>query len=359
MDLSFTQDQDALRGLARQIFTGHLTREQLHEVEAGEEWFDRELWASLAKANLLGIAIAEEYGGSGFGLIELCLLLEETGRAVAPLPLFPTLVLGALSISRYGTEDQKRRYLPGVVDGSVVLTAAMSGDASTTSVKALAMNGEWRLDGIASDVPAAHIASRMLVPARTADGVRLFLVDLASTVLTRNETTNGEPHFSVELHGREGEPLGNETTFDFMLEHALVGLCAMQVGVAERALRLTADYTSSREQFGRPLGSFQAVQQRAADCYIDVEAMRWTMWQAAWRLSERLPATEEVAIAKFWAADGGFRVVAAAQHLHGGIGVDLEYPLHRYSQWARQIELTLGGATAHLARLGGLMAQCP
>jgi alkylation response protein AidB-like acyl-CoA dehydrogenase len=131
------------------------------------------------------------------------------------------------------------------------------------------------------------------------------------------------------------------------------------VGVCEEALRLTAEYTKTREQFGRVIASFQAVGQRAAEAYIDTEAIRLTAIQAAWRLASGLPAAEEVAVAKFWAADGGQRVVHAAQHLHGGMGVDRDYPLHRYFLWAKQLELTLGGATTQLRHLGALLASEP
>src|SRR5204863_8026962 len=133
---------------------------------------------------------------------------------------------------------------------------------------------------------------------------------------------------------------------------ALVGLCAMQLGVAERALRIAAGYTTEREQFGRPIGSFQAVQQRMADAFIDVGAIRWTMWQAAWLLGEGRQAMREAGIAKFWAAEAGARVAATAQQVHGGIGIDTTYPLFRYFLWAKHNELTLGPASAHLARLG-------
>jgi alkylation response protein AidB-like acyl-CoA dehydrogenase len=139
------------------------------------------------------------------------------------------------------------------------------------------------------------------------------------------------------------------------MQRAVLGLCALQVGVVERALRLTAEYTSKREQFGKPLATFQAVGQRAADAYIDVEAIRWTTWQAAWRLGAGEPAAPEIAIAKFWAAEAGHRVVYAAQHLHGGIGLDLDYPLHRYFLWSKQIELSLGSATRQLERLAMLL----
>ena len=138
---------------------------------------------------------------------------------------------------------------------------------------------------------------------------------------------------------------------------ALVGLCAIQLGVAERALRMAAAYTTEREQFGRPIGSFQAVQQRLADAFIDVEAIRWTTWHAAWLIAHDRPADRAARIAKFWAAEAGARVAASAQHVHGGIGIDTTYPLHRYFLWAKHNELALGSATAQLARLGNAYAR--
>ena len=140
-------------------------------------------------------------------------------------------------------------------------------------------------------------------------------------------------------------------------ERALVATCSLQVGVCERALEITSSYVSERHQFGAPLGSFQAVQHRAADCYVDLEAMRWVHWRAAWRLSENLPAFRETRVAKFWAAEAGARIAGAAQHLHGGMGVDLDYPIHRYFLRARQLELSLGGATPQLVTLGRDMAR--
>jgi len=176
--------------------------------------------------------------------------------------------------------------------------------------------------------------------------------------------TSRAPQFRVTLSAAAvsdddvvGDPGRGAAVIEWLVPRALVGLCALQAGVVEQALHLTAEYTKKREQFGRPIGSFQAVAQRAADMYIDTEAVRLTMWHAAWRLAHGLPAAEEVAVAKFWAADAGQRVVCAAQHLHGGIGVDVDYPLHRYFLWAKEIELTLGGAQVQLVRLGTAMAE--
>ncbi len=156
-----------------------------------------------------------------------------------------------------------------------------------------------------------------------------------------------------------GSPDGGAAIVEWIVERAQAGLCAIAVGVCEEALRLTAEYTKTREQFDRPIATFQAVGQRAADAYIDTEAIRLTAWQAAWRIAEGLPASAEVAIAKYWAAEGGQRVVHAAQHLHGGMGVDRDYPLHRYFLWAKHLELTLGGATPNLLKLGAMLAADP
>jgi alkylation response protein AidB-like acyl-CoA dehydrogenase len=369
MDLGFTSDQDALSDLTARILAAHATTERLKQVEADPDRFDRALWVELARANLLGAGVAEEHGGIGGGLVEVCLLLEQAGAAVAPVPLWPTLVLGALPVARHGSGELRTSLLRGVTSGDLVLTAALAepdaDDPSRPETVATWEGDAWRLEGVKVAVPAAHLAERILVPARSNGGVGIFLLDPRSGAVGRERqiSTGGEILTTLTLDGAAVpedevlvEPGTDADAVARLYDEALIGLCALQVGMAERALRMTAAYLSEREQFGRPLATMQAVQQRAADAYIDVEAIRWTMWQAAWRLDEGLPASDEVAIAKFWAAEGGHRVLTAAQHLHGGIGVDLEYPLHRYTLGAKHVELTLGGASRQLARLGASMA---
>jgi hypothetical protein len=372
MDFALNDEQEAVRDLAQQILEGHVTQERLKEIEAGAQQIDRRLWAELARANLLGIGLPEDAGGSGLGFVELFLLLEQVGRTVAPVPLLPTLVLGALPIAEHGTSEQRQRYLPPVVAGDLVLTAALAevGTEPTRPVTTARRDGAgWRLDGVKVCVPAADVAGRVVTPARTGeDTVGLFLVDPTGEGVQADDqqTTSRQPEQRLELVGAPvpaedvlGDPEGGAPMLDWLLERATVAYCAVAVGVCEEALRLTAEYTRTREQFDRPIASFQAVGQRAADAYIDTEAVRLTAVHAAWRLASGLPAAEEVAVAKFWAADGGQRVVHAAQHLHGGIGVDRDYPLHRYFLWAKQLELTLGGATAQLRHLGSMLASEP
>ena len=190
----------------------------------------------------------------------------------------------------------------------------------------------------------------------------MFVVDAGVGGLTRirQRTSTGRPEARLELEGVAGDRIGtNERAGDvlgWLVDRATAALCVTVVGVCEEALRLTAVYVQERQQFGRALATFQAVGQRAADAYVDTQAIRLTAWQAAWRLSAGLPATDEVAIAKYWASEGGQRVVHAAQHLHGGVGVDRSYPLHRYYLVARQIELTLGAASSQLAAIGRRLA---
>jgi alkylation response protein AidB-like acyl-CoA dehydrogenase len=373
MDFSFSEEQDATRDLAQQILDDRATHERLKELEAGGESFDRETWAELAKAGLLGIALPESVGGSGLGFVALSLLLEQVGRTVAPVPVLPTVVLGALPIAEFGTDAQRHALLPGVVAGETVLTAALvelGTDAGHPSTIARRDVDGWVLNGEKTCVPAGLVADRVLVPARAGDNGSLLvaIVDPTAAGVTRErqDTTTGIPEAHIRFDGVRvddagvlGDASSGAAIVEWIVERADTALAAIATGVCERAVEMTAEYTKTREQFERPIATFQAVGQRAADAYIDTEAIRLTALQAAWRLEAGLPAAAEVAIAKFWAADGGQRVVHAAQHLHGGIGVDRDYPLHRYFLWAKHLELTLGGATPQLLKLGAILAAEP
>jgi alkylation response protein AidB-like acyl-CoA dehydrogenase len=370
MDFALNHEQEQLRELAHKILADHVTQERLKAVESGTEWFDREVWNALVRANLIGIGFSEDFGGSGLSLFEVGLVLEQIGRHVAPIPYLATVVMGGMPIDRFGSDEQKRRLLLPVATGESILTAALiepAADDALAPATSARRDGEvWRVSGVKTSVPAAHLAERVLVPATTGAGkVGIFAVDprAKGVELVRQKGTSGERLSQLVLTDVEvqendvlGDPQGGREILDWMLERTLAALCITELGVAAEALRMTAEYTSKREQFGKPVGSFQAVGQRAADAYIDVEAIRMSAHQALWRLAQDLPATEEVRIAKFWAAEGGHRVTYAAQHLHGGIGVDVDYPLHRYYTWSKQIELTLGSAHPQLVKLGALLA---
>jgi 3-oxocholest-4-en-26-oyl-CoA dehydrogenase beta subunit len=366
MDFAFTEEQEALTGLARRILEAAEARGGQDEAGAGG-LFDRGLWGELAAAGLLAVGIPEDAGGGGGGMVEVCSLLEEVGRSGLPVPVHAALVLGALPLARFGTGEQRAELLAGVASGDVVLTTALPetalDDPSSTPLAARTGSAGWRVDGVVPLVPAADVSTRIYVPARTEDGVGVFEIDptVEGVEITRQQGSGGEATFRLTLEWAPaertlGRPEDGSAVIKWAAERAAVGYCALQVGLSERALRMTAEYTSGRIQFDRPLATFQAVQQRAADAYVDVEAMRVTMWHAAWRLGEGLPAADEVAVAKFWASEGGQRVAAATQHLHGGMGVDMDYPLHRFTFWSKQLELALGGANRQLARVGRSMA---
>jgi alkylation response protein AidB-like acyl-CoA dehydrogenase len=371
VDFDLTDEQQAISGLAAKLLGDKATPEALRALEHGDELrFDRDLWNAMADVGLLGIAVPVEHGGAGLGLLELCLVLEEIGRRTAPVPALASLAFGGLPVARFGSPDQQAAHLPPMAAGTSVATAALVeplGDPLRPATVARPDGDGWVLDGTKTNVPAALVADTVLVPATTpggATGVFVVAAGAAGVSCERQATTTGTPEAQLVLAGvRVGDDasLGpvdaGSTVLRWTIEHATVAACAVMAGLAAEAVRLTGEYTSSREQFGRPIATFQAVGQRAADAYVDAHAIRLTMLQAAWRLTAGFPADREVAIAKYWASAGGQRVVHAAQHLHGGIGVDRDYPLHRYFLLAKQLELTLGGATRQLVNLGRLLAD--
>jgi alkylation response protein AidB-like acyl-CoA dehydrogenase len=366
MEFNMEEEEQAVVELAREILEDHATNERQKELEASESPYDKALWAALAKSNLLGTAIPEAYGGSDLGFMSLCLLLQEVGRTVAPIPAFPALVLGALPLAKFGSEAHKKAWLPATVGGEHLLTAALvefeSSDPLAPATRVEAEGDGYCLTGIKTNVPCAQQAVSILVPARFDDGsIGLFYVaaDADGVRLSAQKTSDGQPHAQMELSGtRVSEDARLDRDRDgaevlrWLVDRAVAARCMMQLGVTERALEMTAAYSRERIQFDRPIGSFQAVHQRAADAYINVESVRLSAQEAAWRLSQELPSSEHVTVAKFWAAEGGHSAAYACQHLHGGIGIDMDYPLHRYFTWAIQIEHELGSAKHQLERLG-------
>ena len=371
LDFSFTDEQQALAVLARRIFEDHATPDRLRELETADApLFDPVLWRALSEAGLLGVAVPETWGGAGLGFLELSLLAEQLGRSAAPVPLVETLVLGALPIARFGSPEQCEALLPAVAEGRLILSAALveaQAEPLQPMTRAETSGAGWRISGRKLCVPAANLANRVLVPACLDDErIGIFLIDprRPEVRVETLETTTGQPQASL---GLEAVPVGRDgllgdldrgaAILQFIVEHATAALCSLALGVSERALELTAEYTTKREQFGQAIATFQAVGQRMADAYVDTEAIRLTSWQAAWRLADGRSAGEEVAIAKYWAAAGGQRVAHTAVHLHGGMGVDRDYPLHRYFLLAKQLELELGGASRQLLAIGSILAD--
>ena len=385
MDFELGEEEQAVRDLTAQVLDDMSSHERLRALAADGDHVDRRAWAALASTGVVGASVPEAHGGLGLGFLATAIALEEVGRRASPVPLLTTAVMGAMPIAAFGTESQRSAWLPGMADGSVLACAALAEDgtaavepttsartassgAAEAAVGALDRSGEgFVLDGTKVLVAGGLDADVVLVPARLDDGgVGVFLVSADTEGLERLpvEVTTGRPEARFELSGVRvgadallggGASDGSEIV-RFIERHANVGLCMMMAGSARASIGMAADYTKQRHQFDRPIATFQAVSQRAGDSYIDAEAIWLTAYQAAWRLSAGLPADREIAIAKYWASEGGFRVVHAAVHVHGGVGVDRDYPLHRHFLAARHIELTLGHAEEQLADLGHQIA---
>jgi acyl-CoA dehydrogenase len=370
VDFSYSEEQQAVFDLAAQILTEGTPQQRLLEIERAEgPRFDPELWAKIGEAGLCGLAVPESCDGGGLGFVELAGVMEQIGRTTAPVPFFETAVLGGLAIAEFGSDLQKKSILSEVASGQRILTAALvEAEASSLIPKTRAkrVGDGWQLDGAKAYVPAAEIADQILVSATTDEGLAVFIVDrrAAGVRLDALATTSQMPESMMGLRsvsvgadallGNVGQ--GGEI-IDFIELRANAALCNMALGVCEAALELTAEYSKTRKQFDQPIAMFQAVAHRVADAYIDTQSVRLTALEVAWLISVGRDARAEVAIAKHFASEAGYRVTFSAQHIHGGVGVDREYPVHRYYLYARHLELVLGGSTHHLKRLGKLIAE--
>lgn len=366
MDFTLDEQQQDVRDLAAGVIGRRA--DATAPTPYGADWFDRDLWRDLAQAGLVGIAVPEEHGGSGAGFVEQCLVIEELARAAARLPMVEAAVLAALPISTFGTDEQRARLVRPWCAGELFLTSAVRTEPTPRRRLDAEHDGRsWRLTGESAHVPLADVADRVLVEAADESGRSgWFLVDPTAAGVTRTEQSsvdrNVRWHLAldhVEVRDRDvlaGPGPDGAALERWLDEHGVAARCVAQVGSADAALRMTATHVTEREQFGRPVGTFQAVAHRVADAYVDATAVRLTAWRAAWLLAAEEPATEALAVAAWWATEATARVGEAAMHLHGGLSVDLDYPLYRHYLGMRQTELALGGASRRLALLGDQVA---
>ncbi|WP_406168655.1 acyl-CoA/acyl-ACP dehydrogenase [Streptomyces canus] len=375
MDFTFSEEQQAAAEAARGVFADvapDAVPSPALTTGAVADEFDRALWARLADADLLSLLSAEEYGGAGLDAVALCLVLRESAKVLARVPLLESSAAMA-AVQTYGGPELRAELLARAGRGEVVLTVAASGrtghDPAELAVTARQEEGEradWILDGVQTAVPWAYDADYVVVPAHTAaDRTVLALVPRVHDGVALGEqfSTSGERLGELRLESARiaaRDVIDVEGAWEWLRDLLTTGTCALALGLGERVLRMSSEYTSKREQFGFPVATFQAVAVQAADRYIDLRAMEVTLWQAAWRIGagagDTLPVAGDVAVAKIWASEGVRRVVQTAQHLHGGFGADVDYPLHRYHAWAKHLELSLGPAAAHEEALGDLLA---
>ena len=364
MDFTRSEAAQDLSGLVGTIVDAVCRPEHQRELDSLDQRFDTALWHKLIDADILSTAAPESVGGGGFGVLEQSVILTALGRQIAAVPYLESVVLGAGALARFAPAGLQQEWAVPAVAGEKILTAALDGEWGQGPVQATGSGDGFRLTGTRTQVPFGPVADAFLVPAETDSGTKVFLVNRADpgVTVTALETTGLNSAGELDLAGVEvgqDRVVGDAEALAWLATRRAVGLSAYQLGVLERALELTAEYARSREQFDRPIGSFQAVSQRLADDYIDIKGLRLTCEQAAWRLSEDLPADVEVATAAFWAAEAGHRVAHTTVHVHGGVGIDIDHPVHRYFITAKQTEFALGGATAQLRVIGRDLADTP
>ena len=370
MDFTISEELQSVQQLAQQILGDFTEVDKLKAVEAQETRLDADLWRALAEAGLLGVDIDQANGGMGLGFFALTTLCEEVGRTVAPVPVVAVLAGAAGTLRRFGSDAQKDQWLPGIAAGSTLVSCALeeyqNDDPTCPAASAEVVEGGYALSGSKICVEAAGQSARILLSAQGEDGLVVALVDPRAAGVTLNPqvVTSGETRHELVMEGVQvgAEDIvatGSEAmaAMDWALQATRTTLSAMALGLCDKMMRITGQYTSEREQFGRAVATFQAVSHRVADCYIDVECLRLVTQQAASLIDQGRPAQDAVHMAKIWCGDVAHRVSQASQHCHGGTGVDRDYVLWHYCLAARQIELSAGNSARLTGELGQSIAR--
>ena len=367
MDLSLSEEQEMLKKMAHDFLSDKFPKTVVKEIEESEQGYLPELWQEMADLGWMGLVLPEKYGGGDMGFLDLAVLLEEMGWACLPGPFFSTVILGSLPILDIGSEEQKEQYLPKIASGESIFTLALTEpsakyDATSIKLTATADKDTYIINGTKLFVPDAHIADYILCVARTSeqakpeDGITIFIVDtkspgISTTVLkTIAHDKLCEVVFNqVKIPKKNilGEVNQGWSEVKKIIERAAVAKCCEMVGGMQKVLEMTVDYAKERKQFGRPIGSFQVIQHYLADMVTDVEGTRLSTYQAAWMVSQGLPCTEQVAIAKAWAGQASERVLASAHQIHGAIGITIDYDLQYYTRRAKAAEVTFGDASLY------------
>ena len=341
MDFTYDETQQAVANLAATVLRGDADHARVEHALAGEPGYDETLWKAMGQAGLLALALPVDLGGEGFGPVEVGSVLTEVGRQNLPVPAFATLALGVLPIAAFGTEEQQRALLPEVADGRI-LTAALRSAGALPAVR------DGALSGNVVGVPYAAQAYRVLVAA--ADGV--YVVDPMGkgVTLTRTSTSTGAPEYSISFDAAPAELV--TTDVRAVERFALAGAAAVADGVIAGALAITAAHVGTREQFGKPLAAFQAVAAQVADVYVTARTMNLVALSANWRIATGLDADGDIDVAAYWLAAEVPPALQTCHHLHGGLGVDVTYPLHRYYGQGKDLARFVGGAELQLGNVG-------
>jgi alkylation response protein AidB-like acyl-CoA dehydrogenase len=367
MDISLSEEQELLQGSARDFLQKECPIRLVRAMEDDDRGYDPQLWRQMGELGWFGLVLPEEYGGSGATMVDLVVLLEEFGRALVPGPFIPTVVQFGLPLLWAGSDQQKRAYLPQLAQGQLIGTMAWHEPSATSQPEgvettATPQGEDFVLNGTKLCVPYALVADYLLTVARTAmgatpaDGITLFLVDAKSPGMAIDKlATIAEDHqcevvfndVTVPRSQVLGEPGKGWSLVEQVLQYGAVAKCAEMVGIAQQAFEISLNYAKTRVQFGRPIGSFQAIKHKLANMVIDVDGSRYITYHAAWLLSEGLPASREVAVAKAWTNEACRRVVKDGQQVHGGIGYTKEYDLQLYTRRAKAAEIAFDDSDTH------------
>ena len=372
MDLGLNEAQQMLKNSAQEFLEAECPDTYVREMEEDENGYTSEMWQKLAEQGWLGLIIPEKYGGVELEFQDLAILLEEMGRYMLPGPYFSNVVLGGMSIMDSGTEEQKQEYLPRLAEGQIIVTLALnepSGrwDAEGIQLSATENGDDYTLSGTKLFVPNAHVSDYIVVAARTGSGendISLFIVSsqtngvnqtLLKTIASDRQSEVSFDNVSVSSSSLLGEKNQGWKTIEKVLKWGAIGKCAEMSGGGQSVLDMTVEYAKQRTQFGRPIGTFQAIQHHCANMATDVEGAKFITYQAAWMLSEGLPADREVAMAKAWVSDSYKRVCALGHQSHGAIGFTKEHNMQLYSRRAKAAELAFGDSDLHLDKVAEII----
>jgi len=364
LDFNLSEEQEMLRKSARDFLTDKCPKSYVRLMADDEKGYSPALWKEMAGLGWMGLAIPDPYGGFGMEFTDLAILLEEMGRACLPGPFFATVVLGALAILESGNDKQKVAYLPGIAAGKIMMTMALNEadglyEAGSIGTTAFAESDDYIINGTKLFVPDAHVADYILCVARTSNekdekkGITVFIVPAKEKGIkcTPLQTMSGDKLCEVTFDNvtvskdsvlggvGEGWPIVEKT-----MERIAAAVCCDTVGGLQKVLEMTLDYTKERKQFGKPIGSFQVIQQYMADMVTHVDGLRFVSYQAAWRISEGLPATRETAIAKAWSAESYEWCITKAHQVFGAVGVTIDHDLHFYTIRGKAAQLSYGNA---------------
>jgi len=368
MDLDFTEEQEMLRNMARDFLKTECPKTLVRAMEKDEKGYSPEIWRKMAEVGLLGTPFPEEYGGTGYTLVEMVIVLEEIGRVLLPSPYVSTIAVCGMAILSDGTEEQKKEFIPKIAQGEIILSLALTEpsaryDADAIAVKAAPDGGDFVIDGTKLFVHGAHVADYFLCVARTKDGAKpeegitIFLVDAKSPGITctqLEDTIAKDKQFEVVFNKVKvskdnilGELDKGWPLVQKIMTYGAIAECACMLGGSQQVLEMSVAYAKERVTYGKPIGSYQQIQRYCVDILTDTDGSRYLTHQAAWKLAEGFPCDMEVAKAKAWVSDAYQRVCFLGHQIFGGIGFTTDSDMGLFYVRAKTQEINFGDADYH------------